>query len=171
MSMKIVFLVVINIYLAGCGTSVRLIENCIPKVSFSSTEKHNFVSYKPLDNKKGRLFDSLDIVDLNEWYLVIAEKNSQDISDLDINAVVVEKHDRDQKLELLGIAKVRKPYGLMTAFQSDIIYFKGKIDHKIVWVPKFYVRGFVWDDDEVNLGSMRKIQMVPDMLDWTCPKN
>jgi hypothetical protein len=163
-----ILLIGILLILVGCGDRIIDRDNCIPTLNYVSTEKATFISYQLIDKKKWRSFDALKVSESGEWLLEIVHKNEQTISDIAKEAVIVERHPSGSELVLLGQAKILAPYGLMTAFHSEMTYLEGKLDDKKVWIPAFYLSALNEEGSNNNIENNKLIGLETFKHNWVC---
>jgi len=135
--------------LNGCGINIIEKNNCVPKLKFVSTQNVNFHLIKLLDPN----FSYSDLKLKNdEGFLCISTPNFISCDD-SFGKLKVTKLPVGTELQLTGDAKKIEPYGLSTAFKNDMIYLKGKIKNKTIWVPFFELHLFAEYGNESKLNT------------------
>lgn len=155
-------------FLSGCGDRHIHEKNCIPPVTYVSTENARFITYQLIDQSQWHSFDTLQVSKRNEWLLEIVGTGEQTIVDFAGNAVLVEEYPPNTVLSLTGESITRSPYGFATAFYSDMTYLKGKIDKKTIWIPTFYLSELNKDSVEENIASNKILGLETFKYDWKC---
>lgn len=168
--MKKILLVLICqlLLLTGCGDRTTKIDNCIPQVSYVSTENNVWEVYKVLDKSKKRGFDPLNFFDKDEWYLNLVGKNGQNINSFSFGGLEIKTLQKGSVLSLTGKAIKKSPYGFMTAFHREMIYLHGHIGNESVWVPAIFLSMLAEDENENNNESNKKIGLNKNDFDWSC---
>lgn len=166
--MPYIISLILLVCISGCGDFISQSKNCIPPVSYISTEKNSFISYKLVDQTLWMSYDSLRVSESGEWLLQVVEKNRPSIKESAHDAVEIEIHPPGTLLWLSGKAKTRTPYGLATAFHSTMTYLNGKIGGKSVWIPAFYLSRLSNEKNELNMTSNRMIGLDEFKHDWSC---
>ena len=168
--------------LTGCDSyQVRTLRNCVPEVSFSSTDEHEFAIIKP-GTARGeanlRKYSELPI-NKGEYYFYISSPDivgtEQTIESLGLEFV---KLPEGTELKLEGTVKRHIPLGLQRTFTSSIIYIKGKVNSDTVWVTSGNLTALA--DGKAPTDARQKLvalglvdsetyQYVGDRK-WKCPK-
>ncbi len=161
-------LVGILFLLSGCGDRHIHAKNCIPPVTYISTENARFITYQLIDQSQWHSFDTLRVSKKNEWLLEIIGTGEQTIVHFAGNAVLVEEYPPKTVLSLTGESITRSPYGFATAFYSDMAYLKGKIYNKTIWIPAFCLSKLNEDGLKENIVSNKKIGLETFKHDWEC---
>ncbi len=128
--------------LSSCGISTHSVNNCIPQTPFISTKEIGFVSYRPNKEFMNGAYDELEIGNTQDWYLSINDLINPSYQIFSGDPYIEEELPEGSQLILSGRAKIRDSWGLMTAFNSDMVYLHGTIESRNVWVPAFMFREF-----------------------------
>lgn len=161
---QIVFIFVL--FFTSCGTKIVEIQNCCPSFILESTKSIKFSLFNVKENKIS--YSSL-VLNEEERFLNVSVPNSIDSYE-DEFKIDVEQLPEKSKILFSGNIKKSVPYGLNTAFNSEITYFEGNINERTIWMASFHLISFIEfaSESELNKNSLILIKADSSNIGYNC---
>ena len=178
----VVALSLIGLTLTGCESyQVRTLRNCVPEVSFSSTDAYEFAIIKPgTAQGEANLKNYSELpVDKGEYHLYISSSNVINIESTVKNyGLELVRLPTGTELRLEGTVKRTIPLGLQRTFSSSLVHLKGKVGGDTVWVTAAGLASMTRSNPSIDvlqklvaLGLVDpKTYLSVGSRAWQCPK-
>ena len=167
MKFTVIALVSIVITLSGCAERIIKTSSCIPPVNYISTKSATFISYQLVDQSKWRSFDALQVSKEGEWLMEIVGDDEQALIDIAGEAVESERHPPGTVVKLTGKALTLKKHGVRIGPSGDLIYLKGRIGKKIIWIAPSYFNRLNKNGNPENIASNQLLGLEELNVGWS----
>ena len=161
-------ILVLTLFLSGCGTNIEEHNNCCPPFILESTKSIKFSLLEIREKKES--YSSLTILD-EERFLCVTIPNSESCGqESSLFKMNIEPLPESSKVYFSGKIKKTIPYGLNTAFNSSLTYFEGKTNNKTVWMASYHLLSFYdyISESETNYNSLKLIKADSNSIVYNC---